>query len=152
MIDRLRTVWQQIEPTTKGGAVWWIIVMVALFVVSLAVAVWLVAQIPATYFIDRRPQGWWADRHPILRWSAKILKNLCGAMLVGLGVLMLFTPGQGIVTLLIGIMLLDFPGKRQLEFKLIRRPRILKTINRLRATFGKPPLIVERKAAARGDS
>jgi hypothetical protein len=49
-------------------------------------------------------------------------------------------PGQGVLTMIVGLTLLDFPGKRGLECRLIGRPRILRTINRLRARFGRPPL------------
>ena len=49
-------------------------------------------------------------------------------------------PGQGLLTILLGIMLLDFPGKSTLERKLLGRPEIVKAINRLRARFDKPSL------------
>ena len=52
-------------------------------------------------------------------------------------------PGQGILTILLGIMLLDFPGRRKLEHKLVSRPQVLKTINKLRHRFGKPPLVLD---------
>ena len=70
-----------------------------------------------------------------------------------LGVLMAMpgVPGPGILTLLIGIMLLDFPGKRRLERRLISRSKVLETINRLPRRCGKPPLVLanpeEAKAA-----
>jgi hypothetical protein len=53
---------------------------------------------------------------------------------------MLFTPGQGIVTILIGLVLVDLPGKRALERWMVGRPRVLAAINRLRAKYGHPPL------------
>lgn len=83
-------------------------------------------------------------------WAWRIAKNLLGAALVIAGVLMLFLPGQGVLTILIGVMLLDFPGKRQLELRLLRRPGVLSAINRLRARFNRPPLEVrssERQGA-----
>jgi hypothetical protein len=54
-------------------------------------------------------------------------------------------PGQGVLTILLGVMLLDFPGKRRLEYKLISQPRVFNNINRLRARFDKPPLELEEK-------
>jgi hypothetical protein len=77
--------------------------------------------------------------------ARKILKNVIGAGVVGLGLLLSFPgiPGQGILTILIGVMLLDFPGKRRLERAVIRRPRVLGAVNRLRARYGKPPLVLE---------
>jgi hypothetical protein len=55
---------------------------------------------------------------------------------------LLLLPGQGILTLLIGISLLDFPGKRQLEKRIARERHVLKAINWIRAKAGRPPLEV----------
>ena len=49
-------------------------------------------------------------------------------------------PGQGILTMIVGLTMLDFPGKRGLERRLIGRPHILHALNRLRARFGRAPL------------
>jgi len=38
--------------------------------------------------------------------------------------------------------MLDFPGKRKVEAKLIGLPAVLNTINGMREKFGKPPLII----------
>lgn len=127
---------------TVNGAVWVLFIALATFVGSIAVVTFLLVQLPATYFLESHPQALWADRHPILRWTALILKNLLGVVLVGVGVVMLFTPGQGVLSILIGVILMSFPGKRRLERQLVGRPRILKTINRLRARFGKDPVVL----------
>jgi len=62
-----------------------------------------------------------------------------------LGILMSLpgVPGQGLLTILLGIMLLDFPGKRGLEYKLVSKPRVRDAINKLRHKFDKPDLILE---------
>jgi hypothetical protein len=52
-------------------------------------------------------------------------------------------PGQGILTILLGIMLLDFPGKRDLEHRLVSQPRVLNTINKLRHKFSKDNLVLD---------
>ena len=69
-------------------------------------------------------------------------KNLAGAVLVLLGLVMALPgiPGQGILTMIIGFTLLDFPGKRRLERRLIGRPSMLRRINQLRARFQRAPL------------
>jgi hypothetical protein len=63
-------------------------------------------------------------------------------VLVALGVVLSLpgVPGQGLLTILLGIMLLDFPGRHHLEQKLLSKPSIVNTINGLRGRFGKPPL------------
>lgn len=114
------------------------------FVGSLAVVTWVLLRVPATYFLPHHPPALVA-RHPIVRWLARIGKNLLGAVLVILGIIMSLpgVPGQGILTILLGVMLLEFPGKRTLEVRLVSRPAVLASINRLRARYGRPPLLVE---------
>src|SRR4029077_18914272 len=102
----------------------------------------VVVRIPSTYFVDDQPSPVWAVRHPFIRWPAIILKNLIGVTLVALGALMSVpgVPGQGILTVLIGAMLIDLPGKRNAEKWLMRRRGVQSAINRLRARYGRPPL------------
>ena len=57
-------------------------------------------------------------------------------------------PGQGMLTILIGLMLLDVPGKRRLERRIVGRRRILQAINRLRKRFGRPPLVLGGRRGA----
>ena len=71
-----------------------------------------------------------------------MLKNLFGVILLLGGMAMLVLPGQGILTILIGLSLLDFPGKRALERRIVGRPLVLQAINRIRRKFNKSPLLV----------
>jgi hypothetical protein len=82
------------------------------------------------------------DHHPVMKIFGHLVKNTFGAVFLLAGFLMLFLPGQGILTMLIGLSLIDFPGKRVLEARLIGRPSLLHAINRVRARFGKPPLVI----------
>lgn len=132
-----------IEGLTASRVAWAVAIFAGAFVGSIAIVAVLLVQLPATYFLDGDPRAGWGGRHPILRWTALVVKNLVGAVLVGLGILMLLTPGQGVLTILVGVMLLDFPGKDRLVRKLVGRPTVLRAINRLRARFGKPPVVLE---------
>jgi len=120
-----------------------VVVFVLSFVGSIAAVSWVLVKLPATYFHDSH-QHIVADQHPVIRWLLLILKNLLGVALIVVGVLLSLpgVPGQGVLTILIGIMLLDLPGKRRMEQKLVSRPRVLNAINGLRARFGKPPLVL----------
>jgi putative transmembrane protein PGPGW len=135
------------------GGVWTpLLLFVGTFVGSLAVVGILLVKLPADYFNrDHHHDG---PRHPVLYWTVLVLKNLIGVVLVVMGFLMLFLPGQGVLTILIGVMLLNFPGKRRLQRKLVSRPGVLKTINKLRSRFGQPPLVVddEPQDEQRGDA
>jgi hypothetical protein len=99
---------------------------------ALAAGVALV-YLPADYFV-RSPQ-----QHSLsLPW--RIAKNVLGAALVVLGVIMVFVPGQGLLTIVVGLVLIDFPGKQAWIKKILDRPGLLDKINRLRDRYGKPPL------------
>jgi len=114
------------------------------FVVSLAAVIAVLLRLRSGYFRESYVSPL-ASQHPIIRWTGMILKNVLGSLLILLGLLLSLpgVPGQGLLTILIGVMLLSFPGKRRLERWLISRPRVLSAINALRARFDKPPLVLE---------
>ena len=114
------------------------------FVISLLAVGYILVKLPPTFFLDHHCRDWWRDKSPWLRWLGIGAKNLLGIALVVLGAIQSFpgVPGQGILTILIGVVLLDIPGKRRLERKLIGRPKVLRAVNRLRARYKKPPLVV----------
>ena len=89
--------------------------------------------------LRRQLQG---AHHPVLRVIGHIVKNMVGAIFLFAGLLMLFLPGQGVLTMLIGLSLVEFPGKRRLEAKIVGQSTVLSTINSMRAKFDKPPLII----------
>jgi hypothetical protein len=98
---------------------------------------------PADYFVQREaPAGSWRQRHPVIRAIVRTLKNTLGAVLVVAGAIMLLTPGQGILAIVIGLSLLDVPGKRAFELRIVRHPTFRRAVNAIRARAGRPPLIV----------
>jgi hypothetical protein len=99
--------------------------------------------LPADHFLPRpAPDSWWR-RHRLVRWTLLLVKNVLGVIILALGVVMLVAPGPGLVFMLLGMSLLDFPGKRSLERRLVGRPSVMKFLNELRANFKKPPFAVE---------
>lgn len=102
----------------------------------------ILIRLPADYFDTRIPRHWMKDHHPALRIIGLIIKNFVGSVFVLAGFIMLFLPGQGLLTMLIGISLMDFPRKRELEARIVGRPGILKAINAMRHKFNKPSLIL----------
>ena len=117
---------------------------VVTFVASLVIVGSLLAWLPATFFLDHHDRNLWVDHHPVVRWTGHFFKNLLGLGLSVFGLLLSVpgVPGQGLLTILIGLILLDIPGKRRWERKLVSRPRILRLANRLRARVGNPPLVL----------
>jgi hypothetical protein len=118
------------------------VLSIVFFVGSLIAIPFILVRLPADFFDVRVPRPWMEDHHPVLRVLGHLVKNAVGAIFLFAGFLMLFLPGQGILTMLIGISMLDFPGKRNVEAKLIGQPAVLNTINGMREKFGKPPLII----------
>jgi hypothetical protein len=122
-----------------------ILIFVVTFSISLVIVSVIMVKIPSDYFRGDQPRELFADKSPVVRSLLVAGKNLLGFVLVVLGILMSIpgVPGQGILTILLGIMLLDFPGRRRLERKLVSRPQVLSTINKLRHKFDKPNLVLE---------
>ncbi len=113
-------------------------------IASLILLPWLVAQIPHDYFAhDRREPPKWKELHPLLRYMVLVLKNIMGFTLLVAGIAMLVLPGQGLLSILMGLVLMDYPGKFHLEQKIVSRPKLLKFINWLRRKQKQPPLVLE---------
>ena len=101
----------------------------------------IITRLPADYFTDPdRRRDEWNARHPALRVTLRVLKNLFGTLFLLAGIAMLFLPGQGLLTIFIGLLLLDFPGKHRLEAWLVTKPAVRKPMNWIRRKNGKPPL------------
>ena len=132
-----------------GWTAWHLIgLSIALAVSMAAISLFIVgrvlARLPADYFINpdaRRP----IDRHPILKVLSVVVRNAFGYVLIALGVVMSLpgVPGQGILTILMGVMLVDFPGKHRFQRWLVTRGVVLRAVNRLRARAGQPPFQME---------
>jgi hypothetical protein len=118
------------------------VLSIVFFVGSLIAIPFILVRLPTDFFDIRVPRPWMEDHHPVLRVLGHLVKNMVGAIFLFAGFLMLFLPGQGILTMLIGISMLDFPGKRKVEAKLIGQPTVLHAINGMREKFGKPPLVI----------
>jgi hypothetical protein len=115
---------------------------VLIFVLSLVSLPWLVARIPEDYFLSPEPYVHYHEfRHPVIRFLILIIKNIFGMVLLLAGISMLVLPGQGILTIMMGLVLLNFPGKRRFERWLIRKQSILRALNWLRRRAGHAPLL-----------
>ena len=130
---------------TLRGTLLGLLIFVLTFGANLAIVSLVLVKLPATYFKRSHKRKFLATRPPIIRWLAIIGKNLLGVVLVVVGILLSLpgVPGQGILTILLGVMLLDFPGRPRLEHWLVSRPRILRTINKLRHRFSKQALVLD---------
>ena len=118
-----------------------VLVFLGSFLLNLGIVSLILVKLPKDHFKSdnsRRVTG----SNATIRILKVIGKNVAGVLLIALGIVLSLpgVPGQGLLTVLLGVMLVDFPGKHRLEQKLLSRPGIINTINRLRGRFGKPAL------------
>ena len=119
----------------------WLLSVVT-FVGSLVAVPWLIGRMRADYFLTH----WQVvqarhRRHPALALTVFLARNALGLLLVAAGLAMLFLPGQGLLTVLIGVCVMDFPGKRGLLQRLVRGPKVQGALNWIRRKRGKEPFV-----------
>jgi len=112
-----------------------------MLVISAMLIPYLIVRLPADFYAENNQRRRLFQDRPILRSLFLTVKNTLGGFLLVAGMLMLVLPGQGILTILAALALLDFPGKRKLEMSILHRPTILKSINWLRQRAGREPLL-----------
>ena len=125
---------------------WWVSGLSLLAAIATIIGVpWVVTRLPSDYFTRPERVVWRASSdESLIALIVIVLKNLLGLLLVALGLIMLVTPGQGILTLLIGLLLMNFPGKYRLERWLVSRPGVLHGLNWLRRRQGNAPFDAPR--------
>ena len=108
-------------------------VSLLLLLVSLVAIPWVLCRLPESYLVEApEPEG--------LGLAKRMLRNVLGGVLLIVGLLMLVLPGQGLLTMCVGLTLIDFPKKREWIKRVLTRPRLLKLINSIRERFHHPPL------------
>ncbi len=113
---------------------------VVLLLATLAAGAWMLVRIEPDYLrrSTRGPRFEWASA-PV-RIALIIGKNALGWALILLGVAMLALPGQGLITIAVGLVLVDLPGKRRVIRSILGRESVLTRINTLRRRAGREPL------------
>lgn len=112
------------------------------FVGSLIAVPWLIGRMRVDYFVSHRQKAEARHRrHPAAAALIWLLRNGFGLCLVVAGIAMLVLPGQGLLTILIGICLMDFAGKRRLIDRLTGKATIQKALNWVRKKQGKDEFV-----------
>jgi hypothetical protein len=112
---------------------------IALVIGAVAVPL-IVVKLPKDAFSNYTRRGWLDHQPAAIRLPLRLLKNVLALALVVAGIAMLILPGQGILAILLGVMLGDFPGKLNLQQWILARPKVINSMNWLRKKFKKPPL------------
>jgi hypothetical protein len=109
---------------------------IALMLVSLAATPWFVASLPPDYLRPRAPDY---RSKGLRRMLLQVFRNIVGLLFVILGLILLVTPGPGLVVLLVGVSLAEFPGKHRLLINIAIQPNVFSSLNWMRTRRGKPP-------------
>lgn len=129
-------------PILSQWITWLAILSAVTFIVSLILIPWLIVKLPADYFVDKkRPPSKLRRFHPFTYSMIRLLKNSFGVVLILTGIVMLVLPGQGILTILVGVGLTDFPGKFMLERWFAQQPAVFNTMNWIREKAKTEPLL-----------
>ena len=125
-----------------------LMVFLLTFFGTVAIAAFVLVRLPPDYFDPGVERPFMLDRPWPLRWGGLFVKNVLGVLVVAIGVVLSLPglPGQGFLMILLGLMLVDIPGKRAIVHRVARIPRVIATINKFRARYGKAPLIVDYRA------
>lgn len=113
---------------------WWLgFVSFAAFFLTLMILPLVIVRLPSDYFVCEKADGYISRQNPGFKLFLLILKNSAGVFLLIMGIIMLFVPGQGILTILAGLSVMNFPGKRKLEVRLAASDKVMKSLNWIRS-------------------
>jgi hypothetical protein len=119
-------------------------------VIYFIVVSYIITQMDKRYFIRQKKDDALAKKtpkkvliHNILDYVIKAAKIIIGVFLLMCGILMLVLPGQGIITMIIGLSLIPFPGKDKFEQNLLARKSVRSSLNWIRAKANKDPFIFD---------
>jgi len=129
---------------TSGLLLGLAVVTIAMVFASTLATVWMLISLPQDYFLQRQPGFIAKLRRASLGGAFFIVaKNVFGAFALVAGILMLVLPGQGLLTIFISVLLLDFPRKTAVERRLIQIRKVRETVDWLRRRFGRAPLVLD---------
>ena len=127
-----------------------ILLTTAAAIVYFIVISYLITQLDKGYFLRKKQSGehmieslHLTAKNSPLTYLVKMAKIIFGLILLVCGLVMLVLPGQGLLTMLIGLSLLPFPGKQKLEQNILDRKSIRQSLNWIRTKANKEPFIFD---------
>jgi archaellum biogenesis protein FlaJ (TadC family) len=112
---------------------------IAMFVGTIVAVPIILMKVPDDYFV-RGPRA--------SSLLIKIVRDVLGVALIVVGIAMLVLPGQGVLTILVGLGLLDLPIKHRITARILRQPKVHHAVDSLRRKAGKGSLILPAEAGA----
>jgi hypothetical protein len=134
-----------------------ILVTTIVAIVHFIVIIYIIIQMDTHYFTNEnvmRNKSFSANesKEPHLNvldnaiiYTLKLIKIILGLCMLVSGIALLVLPGQGLITILIALSLLPFPGKSKIEKNLLSRRSVRSSLNWIRIKGGKEPFIFDKK-------
>ncbi len=118
-------------------------VSLLVLIVAMVTAPVILIRMRPDYFVrEQRKRSALVTRMPLLLPLVMITRSILGAFLILAGLVMLLTPGQGLITIFVGLLIMDFPGKYRFERWLVGCKHVYRSINWLRRKVGREPIIL----------
>lgn len=108
---------------------------------GISIIPWILLRLPRDYFLPPRRHRITPHLSLVVGIPLLVLKNFAGIVLILAGLAMLVLPGQGLLTIILGLALTNFPGKFKLQRRLVCHPSVLNSLNWLRRRFNRAPFI-----------
>ena len=123
--------------------VWWMGLLSALIFIGFLVATpIIIIHLPSDFFHKRMAPLHENAHLSVFKICYLIVKNFFNAALVSVGIALIFLPGQGIFAIVIGVSLMNIPGKHKMMCRIVRTKWLMRSLNRFRFRFNKPAFIV----------
>ncbi len=120
---------------------WLAAVSLVTFIISLLLIPFIISKLPTDTFINIQKRARVRIRKSFKSYLFLLFANILAVFLICSGIIMLFIPGQGLLTILVGFLLLSFPGKQRVVLNLIRRQQIQKSLNWIRVKQKREPFV-----------
>jgi hypothetical protein len=118
------------------------ILSILFFLLSISLIPWAIGRLPYDFFIESLPsKPAFSLRHQIKNVPLIIFRNLLGLLFLAAGIIMLFTPGQGLLSIILGFSIMVFPGKKKLLSSLVKYSSIRTSLNWIRKKTNTEPFI-----------
>ncbi|MBA4724185.1 MAG: PGPGW domain-containing protein [Gammaproteobacteria bacterium] len=107
-----------------------------IFFISIFGIKYFAAKIPKDYFTNKQRVSRLKESSLALWLVYIVIKNFIGYIFIIFGILALVLPGQGILMILIGLVMSDYPRKQNLERRIISIKTVRRGVNWLRKKSG----------------
>lgn len=119
---------------------WLALLSLFTFILSLISMPYIIRRIPSDYFLKLSTEQPKVKGYNIKSILYRLFRNIFGILLLLSGLAMLFLPGQGLITILVSLILMDFPRKKRFITFLTGKKSIQNSINWMRKKVKKKPI------------